>query len=201
MLSYGKVLGALCFLMCCIPYNIVNAGNSYEINATEKEVVVSSGESLIVDGDYRLFKYTAVHSGVVQVTADCVCSESCSVLVYKDDLGEVVTQSSVLKESKDLGVIFHCEKDQVYFFYWDGLEENEVVNWSLVEKPVKGISSLNPIQIKAGSFDTDHSHKGDYWYVFQADTEGSYLISSLGLTNENTCLSGILILHNYLSQL
>lgn len=188
MLSYEKVLGALCLLVCCMPHTVVCAGNYYEKNASDRAVIVTAGESLLVDSNHRMFKYSALDYGMLLLGSNEVCSENCSVLVFKGGTKRVLVQSSVLKDSDQVTVSFPCERGEVYYFYWDGLEENEAISCSLVEKPIQGICSKNPIKIEAGCFDANHAHIGDCWYVFEAGEPGRYLISSLGLTNENTCL-------------
>ena len=186
--SNEKVLGALCLLMCYMSHGIVSASNHYEKKTLDRAVVVTTGESLLVDSSHRVFKYSASECGMLLLESSEASSENCSVLVFKGEAKQVLAQSSVLKDSDRVNVNFPCEKGEVYYFYWDGLEENETINWSLVEKPVKGISPENPIEIEAGYFVANHSHKDDCWYVFEAGAAGSYLISSMGLTNENTCL-------------
>jgi len=183
-----KMLGALCLLMCYMSHDIVSASNCYEKATSGRAEVVTTDESLLADSNHRMFKYSARDCGMLLLGSTEESSENCSVLVFKGTTKQVLTQSSVLKDSDFVNVSFPCEKGEVYYFYWDGLEENERINWSLVEKPVKGISSKNPIEIKTGCFEVDHSHGGDCWYVFEVGEDGRYLISSMGLTNENTCL-------------
>ncbi|MBI9061989.1 MAG: hypothetical protein JEZ14_08360 [Marinilabiliaceae bacterium] len=183
-----KMLGALCLLMCYMSHDIVSASNHYEKNTSDRAVAVTAGESLLVDSNHRMFKYSASECGMILLGSAEASSENCSVLVFKGEAKQVLVQSSVLKDSDRVNVNFPCEKGEVYYFYWDGLEKNETINWSLVEKPVKGISSKNPIEIEAGCYVANHSHKDDCWYVFEAGEAGRYSISSMGLTNENTCL-------------
>lgn len=188
MLSFEKWLGALCLLVFYVPHNVVRAGSYYENKASDNAVVIAAGETLTVDSNHRMFRYSAGEYGILQVASGGVSNRNCSVLVLKGESKQVLSQSSVLKDSDQVDVNVPCEKGEVYYFYWDGLEESETISWSLVEKPVPGICSKNPIEIGTGYFEANHSHDGDCWYVFEASEEGSYLISSMGLTNENTCL-------------
>ncbi len=188
MLFSGKVLGTLFLLMWWVPVGVAAAGYEYEFKTPRDVIVVSSGESLTVDHSRRLFKYSAKNYGLLLLESSEKFNTNCNVLVYRGEGKETLVQSSVLKDMQQVKLDFRCEKDEVYYFYWDGLEDAETIDWSLVETSIEGISPLNPISIRSGVFATNHAHKGDSWYEFAVDGDGQYLISSQGLTSENTCL-------------
>ena len=162
-----------------------------EERSPEKAVFIIEGD---LEGKYftscdtcNVFQLKAKYDGFIQLNLKNANETSKVVTIYNLADLSVVTQGKTKLESQVNKFGFKTCKDSVYIIDWH-VNDNESFEWSGKQEEITGISSNNAIPIKEEKVMTSHSSDTDQWYVYTAEEDSRVCISSVGLTNENTCL-------------
>jgi len=158
---------------------------------TKKITLVTdlNSKCLVSSSSRKIFKLEALYDGKVELETNNEIESLIIVTVFSKDFKDVIVQNNVTScVGSKLGLSFDSEVGEVYYITWDVDEQHKDISWSISQEELAGISPRNAIESSEGLMNVKHLDKKDRWFLFVPSKSGKVCISSIGYTQENTCL-------------
>jgi hypothetical protein len=133
------------------------------------------------------FKFTATKNGIVYVSS-CGFTEDYTYFdIYKGncDWLDYITDGTNCSNGNQREAYFDADSGTTYFIRWSSYYSIGSFDWTITELDLPGFTCGRAITANIGLNMTDNS-KSDQWFKFTATRNANMVISSCGLTSEDT---------------
>ncbi len=136
------------------------------------------------------FNYTASSTGKITITNCLLTSENTKISIYS---GGFCVPLILKAENDD-----HCDAQSMvtfigtegfdYFVVWENLSSSNSFDWTIVESEWSDSESCDkPVLANQGNANiANHTGATDQWFAFVAPEDGKIIVSTCGITSENT---------------
>ncbi len=135
------------------------------------------------------FKYVATGFNKIIISTCGLTTEITSVSIYKGTCDNLKPALYTIKNcDNQVEVTFASEENETYYIKWDNNYTSSSFHWTLnLENYIPGEICKTAITAEVGENIADNS-KGEQWFLYKANHTGKTVISTCGLTTENTTI-------------